>query len=97
MGLKRGERLQAKKLKGRTGKVGLLLRVLVVGAALVVLYKQVGGRLGVLDVVGKCDAGFGEVDMSVWYEEFVGEGVLSGRVPCHELRRRFVSFSASCI
>lgn len=69
LGLKRGERLQDQKLKGRTGKVGLLLRVLVVGAALVVLDKQVGGRLlGVLDVVGKCDAGVDEVGVSVRYE-----------------------------
>jgi len=41
-----------------------------------------------------CGAGVGEVGVSVRYEEFVGEGVLSGRTPCHELRRRFVSFSA---
>ena len=44
-----------------------------------------------------CGAGFGEVGVSVRYEEFVGNGVLGGRAPCHELRRRFVSFSASCI
>ena len=30
--------------------------MLVVGAALMVLDKRVGGRLGVLDVVGKCVA-----------------------------------------
>ena len=57
LGFKRGERLQDQKIKGRgAGKIGLLLRVLVVGAALMVLDKRVGGRLGVLDVVGKCVA-----------------------------------------
>ena len=44
-----------------------------------------------------CGAGVGEVGVSVRYEEFVGKGVPSGRALCHELRRRFVSFSASCI
>lgn len=53
MGLKRGERLQDQKFKGRSGKVGLLLRVLVVGAALVVLDKQVGERLGVVECGGE--------------------------------------------
>lgn len=57
LGLKRGERPQDQKIKGRrAGKVGLPLRVLVVGAALVVPDKQAGWRLGVLDVVGKCVA-----------------------------------------
>lgn len=57
LGLKRGERLQDQKIKGRrVGKAGLLLRVLIVGAAPAVLDKQAGGRPGVLDVVGKCVA-----------------------------------------
>jgi len=57
LGFKRGERLQDQKIKLKgVGKVGLLLRVVAVSMALMVLDKQAGGRLGVLDVVGKCIA-----------------------------------------